>query len=277
MPFWFLLGICLLVLYILSKLSQTLKFCVKILIIGVYSLIVPTCCSVVALFNPGSSKNLFLAQFFNRLLRTEQMLGIRVERTDWFHLLEARRPFVVVSNHQSMLDVHVMVQYSPNGTAPIAKKSLLYVPIFGIVSCLCGAVFINRSKGQATIDAMRKVGVEMKRKDTSLWIFPEGTRNNLDRVGDFKKGAFHLAIQAGVPVVPVVVYNTRNVIDTENYMFNGGVIRVKALPSIDTDGMTSNDVDDLTHKVHALIYEEFDEDFKNNESMYKHVLPLKTC
>ena len=179
------------------------------------------------------------------------------------------KPFVVVSNHQTSLDAAILLNVSPNGTAPLAKKILLYYPIFGQVCWLCGTIFINLQKSKSAIEIMKKVAREMKEKVTSLWIFPEGTRYQEDKVMPFKKGAFHLAIQAKVPVVPVVIGNYRNVLDRKAKRFDGGVIRIKCLPPIKTDGLTVDDVNDLTEKVHKIISNCFDEDFKAHAELYE--------
>lgn len=122
---------------------------------------------------------------------------------------------------------------------------------------------------------MKKVGEEMKEKKTSLWIFPEGTRYQRDTVMNFKKGAFHLAVQAQVPIVPVVFGNYRNVIDRKNKIYNGGEIRTIVLPPISTEGKSADDVNDLLSSTQKLISDTFHEDFDSHPEIYKDLIPLK--
>ena len=228
-----------------------------------------------ALFNPGSSKNLFIAQYISRLIAIRWLFGLKIVVEDWDRVINVVKPVVIVSNHQSMIDALIMLQESPNGTAPLAKRSLLYVPIFGIVSWLYGTIFINRSRGSSAIQMMRNVGLQMKEKCTSVWIFAEGTRHQTDNVATFKKGAFHLAIQAQTPIVPVVIGNYRNVIDVSNRLFEGGEIRVKALTPVHTNGLTSEDVDELMSSVHKLISDAFDVDQEEHSELYRNLPALK--
>lgn len=266
---WWILLFIIPILYVLTKLSPTLKFQIKYVGLCFNYIFLAGACGIFALFNPGSSKNLYIAQFFSHLLAIRTLYGFDLETENMEILDNAKKPVVIVSNHQTMIDALIMMQTSPNGTAPLAKKSLLYVPIFGIVSWLYGTIFVNRSKGASAIQMMHKVGQEMKEKCTSVWIFAEGTRYQNDQVASFKKGAFHLAVQAQVSIIPVVMGNYRNVIDVPNKRFNGGFIRVKALQPIKTDGLTSDDVDELTKMVQKIISDEFDADQEKHAELYK--------
>ena len=258
----FLLGLAM-------KLSKRAKYHIKYIAFHLYCIFLALLCGFFCLFHkPGSSENLKIGQLFMRLIKFEWLFGLKIEIKGHENLLDSKRPFIVVSNHQTSIDALIMLKTSPNRTAPLAKKILLYVPIFGQVCWLCGTVFINRKHGKTAIEIMRKVGSKMKKKMTSLWIFPEGTRYQLDKVMPFKKGAFHLAVQAQVPLVPVVIGNYRNVLDRQNKRFDGGVIRVKCLPSIDTTGLTVDDVNEFTDKVFKIISEEFEKDYNDNLHLY---------
>lgn len=258
----FLLGLAM-------KLSKRAKYHIKYIAFHLYCIFLSLLCGFFCLFHkPGSSENLKIGQLFMRLIKFEWLFGLKIEIKGHENLLDSKRPFIVVSNHQTSIDALIMLKTSPNRTAPLAKKILLYVPIFGQVCWLCGTVFINRKHGKTAIEIMRKVGSKMKKKMTSLWIFPEGTRYQLDKVMPFKKGAFHLAVQAQVPLVPVVIGNYRNVLDRQNKRFDGGVIRVKCLPPIDTTGLTVDDVNEFTDKVFKIISEEFEKDYNDNLHLY---------
>lgn len=258
----FLLGLAM-------KLSKRAKYHIKYIAFHLYCIFLALLCGFFCLFHkPGSSENLKIGQLFMRLIKFEWLFGLKIEIKGHENLLDSKRPFIVVSNHQTSIDALIMLKTSPNRTAPLAKKILLYVPIFGQVCWLCGTVFINRKHGKTAIEIMRKVGSKMKKKMTSLWIFPEGTRYQLDKVMPFKKGAFHLAVQAQVTLVPVVIGNYRNVLDRQNKRFDGGVIRVKCLPPIDTTGLTVDDVNEFTDKVFKIISEEFEKDYNDNLHLY---------
>jgi len=274
---WWYISIFISIMFILTRISAAFKYYVKYVGFLLYCILLAGCCGIFCLFHkPGSSQNLNVAKFFVRFIRFEWMFGLDIQIENKEKLHNAGNPCVVVSNHQTAIDPLIVVKSARNGTAPLAKKILLYVPIFGQVSWLCGTVFINRKKGKSAVDIMKKVGREMKEKMTSLWVFPEGTRYQYDTVMPFKKGAFHLAIQAQVPIVPVVIGNYRNVMDCENLKFEGGPIRVKCLDSISTVGLTSDDVDTLIEKTRNIMLEVFEEDFQQHKHLYEgEVFPPK--
>lgn len=123
---------------------------------------------------------------------------------------------------------------------------------------LSKTVFIdraNRTSSRATFDNAANT---MTKSRQSVFIFPEGTRSYTSKpiLLPFKKGAFHLAVQAQVPIVPVVCANYNHVLDVKGKRFTPGVIDVTALPPISTKGLTSEDVDALLEKTRSAMSEE---------------------
>ncbi|KAI0303997.1 1-acyl-sn-glycerol-3-phosphate-acyltransferase [Russula brevipes] len=159
------------------------------------------------------------------------------------------RPCVFLGNHQSMLDVLYLGSLFPSGTRIMAKKSLKYIPIFGQFMQAGGAVFVDRGNNAVAVRSLQAAGEEIRRRHTSLWVFPEGTRTSrpYHDIRPFKKGAFHLAIQAGLPIVPVVAENYWNIYHPGHA--NSGTFRVRVLPPIPTEGLAAADVGDLAARV----------------------------
>ncbi|PWW77456.1 1-acylglycerol-3-phosphate O [Tuber magnatum] len=157
------------------------------------------------------------------------------------------RPAVFVSNHQSELDIVFLGRVFPKHCSVTAKRSLKYIPFLGWFMALSGTVFIDRANRKSAIAAFDSAIQEIKGNKQSVWIFPEGTRSYFSKpeLLPFKKGAFHLAIQAGVPIVPVVVANYSHVLHLQERTFEPGVINVKVLDPIDTKGLATDDVDAL--------------------------------
>ncbi|KAI9672607.1 MAG: 1-acylglycerol-3-phosphate O-acyltransferase [Alyxoria varia] len=131
-----------------------------------------------------------------------------------------------------------------------AKQSLKWIPFLGWFMYLSKTVFIDRGNSQNARLAFDSAARHMKSERQSVFIFPEGTRSYSTQPDllPFKKGAFHLAIQAQVPVVPVVVANYSEVLHLQSKVFKSGSIPVKILPPISTKNMTAADVDDLTRR-----------------------------
>ena len=128
----------------------------------------------------------------------------------------------------------------------VAKRELIYLSgTFGVASWLAGLYFIDRKSGGRAGHALNDAIKEFKKKNIKLWVFPEGTRRNTGEIHDFKKGAFHAAIQAQVPIVPVVFSSYKPFFDLKKKVFNEGKIIITVLPEISTAGMTAEDVDKL--------------------------------
>lgn len=123
---------------------------------------------------------------------------------------------------------------------------------------LSKTVFIERSSREQAVAAFAKAAEQMHSHKQSVYIFPEGTRSYSDHPDmlPFKKGAFHLAVQAQVPIVPVVVANYSNVLNVKRKVFRSGTIPVKVLEPIETKGKTKEDVDALLELTRSRMLEE---------------------
>ena len=141
------------------------------------------------------------------------------------------RPMVLIGNHQSSLDVLFLADIWPKYCSVTAKDSLKRAPFLGWFMALSGTVFINRTDRVSAIKAFEGAAQEIRRERQSVFIFPEGTRHpgREPVLGDFKKGAFHLAVQAGVPIVPVVSANYWGVLSVQERRFRGGKIPAKGV------------------------------------------------
>ncbi|KAL1977484.1 hypothetical protein VTN31DRAFT_343 [Thermomyces dupontii] len=180
--------------------------------------------------------------------------GVRFEVVEGEKYLSTR-PAVFIGNHQTELDVLMLGTIFPPYCSVTAKKSLRHVPFLGWFMALSGTVFIDRANRETALKAFEGAAREMRAHKQSVYIFPEGTRSYSDKPDllPFKKGAFHLAVQAGVPIVPIVVENYAHVLNIRAMRFNAGTIRVKVLPPIETKGLTAADVDQLTKDTRQLM------------------------
>ncbi|KAL8788695.1 MAG: hypothetical protein Q9213_001509, partial [Squamulea squamosa] len=146
------------------------------------------------------------------------------------HLLNSR-PCVIIGNHQSELDVLLLGHIFPPYCSVTAKSSLKKVPFLGWFMALSGTVFIDRANSQSARQAFSGAASEMLQHRQSVFIFPEGTRSYArgPELGGFKKGAFHLAVQAQVEVVPVVCANYWGLLGAREWRFRSGEIPVRVL------------------------------------------------
>jgi lysophosphatidate acyltransferase len=144
---------------------------------------------------------------------------------DW---LNTTRPAVFIGNHQTELDVLMLGCIFPKYCSITAKKSLKKTPFLGWFMTLSGSVFIDRTNSNDARAAMAGAANEITRKRQSVYMFPEGTRSYSKEpmLLPFKKGAFHLAVQAGVPIVPVIAANYSDVLYVKGWTFKSGTIPV---------------------------------------------------
>ena len=168
------------------------------------------------------------------------------------------RPAVFVGNHQTELDVLMLGCMFPQYCSVTAKSSLKWTPFLGWFMALSKTVFIDRANRETARAAFDNAAKTMTTQRQSVFIFPEGTRSYADTpmLLPFKKGAFHLAVQAQVPIVPVVCANYANVLNLKKRRFNPGTVPVTVLPPISTKGLTAKDVDMLVEKTRNAMLEE---------------------
>ncbi|PHH79877.1 hypothetical protein CDD82_2131 [Ophiocordyceps australis] len=193
--------------------------------------------------------------FHHAMVRTT---GVRFVVDDANHVLDTTRPAVFVGNHQTELDVLMLGAMFPPYCSVTAKSDLRHVPLLGWFMRLSGSIFIDRRSSHDAREAMRGAAQEIKAKRQSVYMFPEGTRSYAKdpMLLPFKKGAFHLAIQAGVPIVPCVVANYSHILYAKDMLFTSGTIPIKVLDPIPTDGLTSADVEDLARKTRDLMLDQ---------------------
>jgi lysophosphatidate acyltransferase len=155
--------------------------------------------------------------------------GVRFEIIDPNNVLGTVRPAVFIGNHQTELDVLMLGTMFPKYCSVTAKASLKKTPFLGWFMTLSASVFIDRRNSKDAREAMRGAADEIRKRRQSVYMFPEGTRSYAKEpvLLPFKKGAFHLAVQAGVPIVPCVVANYSHILWLKGMVFRSGTIPVK--------------------------------------------------
>jgi putative phosphoserine phosphatase/1-acylglycerol-3-phosphate O-acyltransferase len=148
--------------------------------------------------------------------------------------LSSSRPCVFVFNHQSKLDPVIVMKLLRGGYTGVAKKEAKHIPLFGQFFQLAGVVFVDRADREQARKALEPAVAKVRDDGVSLIIAPEGTRSVTPRLGAFKKGAFHIAMQAGVPMVGIVLHNTGEVMWRGAQMVRSGRVEVEILPPFDT-------------------------------------------
>jgi putative phosphoserine phosphatase/1-acylglycerol-3-phosphate O-acyltransferase len=175
------------------------------------------------------------------------LAGVDLSVTGEEHLW-SDRPAVFVFNHQSSFDVIVIARLLRRDFTAVAKAELAHDPRFAPLAALAGVVYVERGNRAQSRAALTPV-VDKIRSGVSLAIAPEGTRSATPTLGPFKKGAFHIAVAAGVPVVPVVIRNSGDIMWRASLVARPGRVDVAVLAPVPTAGLAAGDVDDLCHRV----------------------------
>jgi 1-acyl-sn-glycerol-3-phosphate acyltransferase len=169
---------------------------------------------------------------------------------------DPRNPYVAVSNHESFVDI-LLISHVPWEMKWLCKKELFKVPVAGWLLHLSGDIPLERGDRESANEAMGLCREVLDRK-VSVMIFPEGTRSTTNDMRPFKDGAFRLAIESQVPVLPMAVHGTRRALRKHDWRFGHANAEVKVLEPVPTEGLTLDDVDDLRDQVRDLILSERD-------------------
>lgn len=184
-----------------------------------------------------------------------RLTGVKVKVTGREHL-DPHQAYVFVANHQSYLDAGPLFAFTGRRVGAIAKKELLKAPILGYGMGFVNVIAIDRSNRERAVETL-KMATDRLRSGISFVVCPEGTRAKPGEMLPFKKGAFHMAVQAGVPIVPIALKNADNLMGRGTGEAWPGTIEMIMMPPVDTSSVkTDDDLDELVAKVQGIIMKE---------------------
>lgn len=160
---------------------------------------------------------------------------------------------VVVGNHQSNLDIATWATFFPRRSVAVGKKEIEKIPVFGWLWRVSKNVLIDRSNPEKAKESLAAAAERIRNEGLNVWVLPEGHRNSSPEMLPFKKGAFHLAIAAQVPVIPFATSPMGTVLDARRWLVRPGLVRVRVLAPISTEGMTEADLERLLQASRASI------------------------
>ena len=170
--------------------------------------------------------------------------------------IDPSQSYIYMSNHRSNFDIPVLLGCLPVQFRWLAKAELFKIPIFGRAMTGAGYVKIDRSNRESAFKSIDRVAAKMK-DGVSVMIFPEGTRSEDGNVKPFKKGGFVMAVDSGVPIVPVVMRGTRSIMAKGSWRIFPGSVSLSIEKPIITTGYTRDTKDDLIKNVRNVICEVF--------------------
>ncbi len=181
---------------------------------------------------------------------------IRV-KVNGLNQIDPSQSYVYMSNHQSNFDIPVLLAHLPVQFRWLAKAELFKIPLFGRAMQGAGYVKIDRFNQESAFQSIKEAAAKMK-DGVSVMIFPEGTRSRDGRIRPFKKGGFIMAVDAGVPIVPIVLQGTWSIMEKSSLQINTGDVVINLEKPIATTNYSRQNKDELIEAVRRVICERFE-------------------
>ncbi|HSO76709.1 MAG TPA: lysophospholipid acyltransferase family protein [Blastocatellia bacterium] len=180
------------------------------------------------------------------------LVSVRVE-VNGLERLDPNQTYIFTPNHQSLIEVPLFVTYLGRNPAYLGKKEIFKYPIFGYGIGLIGVVPVDRSNSPAAVESA-KLATENLRRGKSYVVYPEGTRSKDGRLLPFKKGAFMMAIDAGVPLVPITISGATKIMPKGQVKVFPSTVRITIHEPISTSGYSKENVVELMENTRAKIF-----------------------
>ncbi|ETS98407.1 1-acylglycerol-3-phosphate O-acyltransferase [Providencia sp. PROV188] len=237
---------------------------IRAIIVIIFTICVCVGGSIYCLFSPRNPRHVMtFGRMFGRL---SHVFGIKmIDRVP--AKAKDYGPSIYIGNHQNNYDMVTMSNGVQPRTVTVGKKSLVLIPFFGFLYWITGNILIDRGNRSKAHNTISQVAEQIKSRKISVWMFPEGTRSRGRGLLPFKTGAFHAAIAAGVPIVPVCVSTTQNKISLNRW--NNGHVIIEMLDPIDTSKYSKDQVRELSEYCHDLMEAKIKELDKEVEELNK--------
>ncbi len=226
------------------------------LVLGVVVIVWVPMVAVVRLVTAPFDKGRYAAGYlFRKLTVVHQWLNpLWRFRTSGIKIKDPRRPYIVVANHQSFVDI-LLISQLPWEMKWLSKADFFKYPLVGWLMQMAGDIKLIRGKRDSIVAAMDACKDRLS-KNVSVMIFPEGTRSSDGEMKKFKDGAFRLAIETGTPILPLVLDGTHPALQKGDWRFGVADAEVRVLEPVEVTGLTMDDVSVLRDRVHTLIADE---------------------
>ncbi len=171
--------------------------------------------------------------------------------------IDLNRPYIYMPNHISNFDIPVLLAHLPVQFRWLAKAELFRFPLFGYAMKRAGYISIDRSNRKSAFESLEKAA-EAIQNGKSVLIFPEGTRSRDNTIHEFKKGGFVLSIKSRVPIVPVIIHGTWDIMSKKGLMIRPGKVLLEILDPIPTTDYSIARKEELIHRLRSVMTEVFE-------------------
>jgi len=185
--------------------------------------------------------------------------------TEGFERLDKNQRYIFIANHQSYFDIPVLSFGIKRHLSFVAKKELFNIPFFGWGMSAVGHVKIDRTNPRKARESITRAVSTLQQKNISLVLFPEGTRSLNGRLNDFKRASFTLALEAGVPIVPVAICGAWKINRKGSMRIVPGKVKLIITDPILPDVTQTMDKTQVAEKVHGIIAQTLDESLGAND------------
>src|SRR5215211_617902 len=222
-------------------------------LVALYTVLMGSLSLACSLFDRRGRLQHWCASTWSRMIARTALLDVRVRGAEH---LRAGESYVFLSTHQSWMDIPVMLGYLPAQLRIAAKREVFHIPFLGWHMQRAGHIPINRGSTAESIESLRRAA-RLLGDGVSAFLFPEGTRTRDGSLQPLKKGGFRLAIESGLPIVPVTIVGTRRAMPRGSMALRAGPVMMRINPPVPTAGLDDADFPALMQQVRAAMLKNF--------------------
>lgn len=225
-------------------LRSVLAIMVFFLMFGIFTPII----ALFLLLSLGKATN-FIVENFGPIIAYPVLWTLGIKFNVIQHGKPIEPPIIYTINHSSTLDLVTLIALGLPHIRFVAKWELQYNPLFFIVGRLTGQIFIKRDKSEKAVETLKKTYERLKKEELSIMVAPEGSRKHSGVIGPFKKGAFHMAVDLGFPLVPIYFEGNQELSLGGSLFSKSGTINAHIHPPIDTSGWKKETINEHVAEV----------------------------
>lgn len=231
---------------------------IRTLLIILWILLVTGFFAILAIFVSFISKSGDLPHIVARIWAKCILVASGIKVTVKGHSnIDSAGSYIYMSNHLSNFDIPVLLAYLPVQFRWLAKAELFKIPLFGYAMQRAGYISIDRSNFRSAVQSLKRAAINI-RDGVSVLIFPEGTRSQDCNIQPFKKGGFVLAVDSGVPIIPVIIHGTWPIMPKKRILVKPGNVVLEIAKPIKSSDYARKTKEDLMEKVRNVLIESFE-------------------